>query len=61
MFTIKKVALILISIGRLRYLKEGVCMSIQKDLLNDTLSTINMPVVLGATMVVSLLYTLLLP
>lgn len=61
MFTIKKVALILISIGRLRYLKEGVCMSIQKDLLSDTLSTINMPVVLGATMVVSLLYTLLLP
>lgn len=61
MFTIKKVALILISIGRLRYLKEGVCMSIQKDLLSDTLSTINMPVVLGATMVVSLLYILLLP
>lgn len=61
MFTIKKVAPILTSIGRLRYLKEGVCMSIQKDLLSDTLSTINMPVVLGATMVVPLLYTLLLP
>lgn len=36
-------------------------MSIQKDLLSDTLYTINVPVVLGATVVVSLLYTLLLP